>query len=178
MAPHSPGAARWPVDRRCDVGGMGRVGRLGPVAALMKPAFGFGSPTFRKLKYVQARARSAHSDRSGVCQRRFAWRRAGGTHSTDRPGRRLRQQRPAPLRGRAARRIHRLLSAHHPDRPPSQDRHLSDRPFFGVMGVAPLLAMVRISSMPPGVHTGNLDNKGLIAGTTLYLPVYAAGALF
>jgi acetamidase/formamidase len=52
------------------------------------------------------------------------------------------------------------------------------RPFFGVMGVAPLPAMGRISSMPPGVHTGNLDNKDLVAGATLYLPVYAAGALF
>ena len=38
--------------------------------------------------------------------------------------------------------------------------------------------MGRISSMPPGVHAGNLDNKDLTAGTTLYLPVYAAGALF
>jgi hypothetical protein len=28
------------------------------------------------------------------------------------------------------------------------------------------------------MHAGNLDNKDLIAGTTLYLPVYAAGALF
>ena len=53
-----------------------------------------------------------------------------------------------------------------------------NRPFFGVMGVAPLAAMGRISSMPPGVHTGNLDNKDLIAGTSLYLPVYAEGALF
>ena len=53
-----------------------------------------------------------------------------------------------------------------------------NRPFFGVMGVAPLPAMGRISSMPPGVHTGNLDNKDLIAGTSLYLPVYAVGALF
>jgi acetamidase/formamidase len=52
------------------------------------------------------------------------------------------------------------------------------RPFFGVMGVAPLPAMGRISSFPPGVHTGNLDNKDLVAGTTLYMPVYAAGALF
>jgi acetamidase/formamidase len=49
---------------------------------------------------------------------------------------------------------------------------------FGVIGVAPLPAMGRISSMPLGVHTGNLDNKDLIAGTTLYLPIYAAGALF
>jgi acetamidase/formamidase len=32
--------------------------------------------------------------------------------------------------------------------------------------------------MPPGVHTGNLDNKDLIAGTSLYLPVYAEGAPF
>jgi hypothetical protein len=38
--------------------------------------------------------------------------------------------------------------------------------------------MGRISSMPPSVHTGNLDNKDVMAGTTLYLPVYAAGALF
>jgi acetamidase/formamidase len=52
------------------------------------------------------------------------------------------------------------------------------RPFFGVMGVAPLPSMGRISSMPPGVHTGNLDNKDLAAGATLYLPIYAEGALF
>src|SRR2546430_7547995 len=36
-----------------------------------------------------------------------------------------------------------------------------DRPFFGTMGVAPPAAMGRISSGPPGVHTGNLDNKDL-----------------
>jgi acetamidase/formamidase len=52
------------------------------------------------------------------------------------------------------------------------------RPFFGTMGVAPLPVMGRISSAPPGVHTGNLDNKDLVAGTTLYMPVYAPGALF
>jgi acetamidase/formamidase len=52
------------------------------------------------------------------------------------------------------------------------------RPFFGVMGVAPLPAMGRISSAPPGVHTGNLDNRDLSAGTTLYMPIYAPGALF
>jgi acetamidase/formamidase len=53
-----------------------------------------------------------------------------------------------------------------------------DRPFFGTMGLAPDPAMGRISSGPPGVHTGNLDNKDLIAGTTLYMPVHAPGALF
>jgi len=53
-----------------------------------------------------------------------------------------------------------------------------DRPFFGVMGVAPTPAMGRISTSPPGVHTGNIDNKDLVAGTTLFMPVYAVGALF
>jgi acetamidase/formamidase len=52
------------------------------------------------------------------------------------------------------------------------------RPFFGVMGVAPLPSMGRISSGPPGVHTGNIDNKDVAAGTTLYMPIYAPGALF
>jgi acetamidase/formamidase len=55
---------------------------------------------------------------------------------------------------------------------------IQTRPFFGVMGVAPMLTMGRISSGPPGVHTGNLDNKDLVAGTTLFMPVYAPGALF
>ena len=51
-------------------------------------------------------------------------------------------------------------------------------PFFGSMGVAPPPAMGRISSGPPGIHAGNLDNKELTAGTTLYIPVHAKGALF
>jgi len=51
-----------------------------------------------------------------------------------------------------------------------------DKPFFGIMGVAPDSG--RISSGPPGVHTGNVDNKDLVAGTTLYMPVHAPGALF
>ena len=53
-----------------------------------------------------------------------------------------------------------------------------NRPFFGTMGAAPLPVMGRISSSPPGVHTGNIDNKDLIAGTTLFTPVFAPGALF
>lgn len=52
------------------------------------------------------------------------------------------------------------------------------KPFFGSMGVAPPPAMGRISSNPPGIHAGNLDNKALIAGTTLLIPVYVPGALF
>jgi acetamidase/formamidase len=52
------------------------------------------------------------------------------------------------------------------------------RPFFGTMGVAPPPPMGRISSREPGVHTGNIDNKDITAGTTLYMPVHAPGALF
>src|SRR5262249_34316181 len=52
------------------------------------------------------------------------------------------------------------------------------RPFFGSMGVAPPPELGRVSSVPPGVHAGNLDNKELVAGTTLYIPVHAKGALF
>lgn len=53
-----------------------------------------------------------------------------------------------------------------------------DKPFFGTMGVAPPLSLGRISSGPPGVHCGNLDNKDLVAGTTLFIPVHVRGALF
>ena len=52
------------------------------------------------------------------------------------------------------------------------------RPFFGSMGVAPPEASGRISSAPPGIHAGNLDNKELVAGTTLLIPVHIPGALF
>jgi acetamidase/formamidase len=53
-----------------------------------------------------------------------------------------------------------------------------DKPFFGTMGVAPDASLGRISSGPPGVHTGNIDNRDLSAGTTLYMPVHVAGAMF
>ena len=52
------------------------------------------------------------------------------------------------------------------------------KPFFGSMGVAPPPAAGRINSAPPGIHGGNLDNKELVAGTVLYLPVHVPGALF
>src|SRR5213078_1566078 len=51
-------------------------------------------------------------------------------------------------------------------------------PFFGSIGVAPPEVSGRVSSAPPWVHAGNLDNKELVAGTTLYIPVHAKGALF
>ena len=51
-------------------------------------------------------------------------------------------------------------------------------PFFGVMGVAPPPNYGRISTIQPREHGGNLDNKELGAGATLFLPVWAEGALF
>ena len=51
-------------------------------------------------------------------------------------------------------------------------------PFFGVMGTAPPPAWGTISTAPPRKNGGNLDNKELVAGTTLYLPVFVDGALF
>ena len=52
------------------------------------------------------------------------------------------------------------------------------RPFFGSMGVAPAAEVGRVSSNPPSTHAGNLDNKELVAGTTLFIPVHVTGALF
>jgi len=52
------------------------------------------------------------------------------------------------------------------------------RPFFGSMGVAPAPELGRVSSNPPGKHAGNLDNKELVVGSTLLIPVFVRGALF
>lgn len=51
------------------------------------------------------------------------------------------------------------------------------RPFWGSIGVAPAPALGRVSSNPPSRHAGNIDNKELVAGTTIYIPVFAKGAL-
>jgi acetamidase/formamidase len=50
-------------------------------------------------------------------------------------------------------------------------------PFFGSIGVAPPILSGRISSTAPGWHGGNLDNKDLVAGSVLYLPVHVSGGL-
>jgi len=52
------------------------------------------------------------------------------------------------------------------------------RPFFGSMGVAPPPSAGRVSSNPPSTHAGNLDNRELVAGTSLFIPVHVPGALF
>ena len=51
-------------------------------------------------------------------------------------------------------------------------------PFMGIMAVAPPPDVPTVSSRPPGAFGGNLDLKQLTRGSTLYLPVYNAGALF
>ena len=51
-------------------------------------------------------------------------------------------------------------------------------PFFGSMGVAPAPELGRVSSNPAGRHAGNLDNRELVVGSTLYIPVFVPGALF
>jgi acetamidase/formamidase len=51
------------------------------------------------------------------------------------------------------------------------------RPFFGVMGVAPA-DEGEFRTRPPGPFGGNMDVRELCDGATLYLPVFAPGALF
>jgi acetamidase/formamidase len=54
--------------------------------------------------------------------------------------------------------------------------HIPVRPFFGNLGVAPPEG--RLNSAPPAYNGGNMDNKWLVAGTKLYLPVQVPGAMF
>jgi acetamidase/formamidase len=52
------------------------------------------------------------------------------------------------------------------------------KPFFGIMATSPPAAWGAVASPPPRKNGGNLDNKELIAGTTLYLPIHVDGANF
>jgi acetamidase/formamidase len=51
-------------------------------------------------------------------------------------------------------------------------------PFMGIVAVAPPPDQMRVSTKPPGAFGGNIDFKHLVAGSTLYLPVFNEGALF
>ncbi|WP_431206250.1 acetamidase/formamidase family protein [Bradyrhizobium betae] len=51
-------------------------------------------------------------------------------------------------------------------------------PFFGIVATAPPPSWGRCGSPVPRAFGGNMDNKELRAGTTLYLPVFNEGALF
>ena len=52
------------------------------------------------------------------------------------------------------------------------------QPFFGQLGVAPPRGFGRQNSKEPREFGGNLDCKELVAGSTIYLPVWNEGALF
>lgn len=51
-------------------------------------------------------------------------------------------------------------------------------PFFGIMAVGPNPVYGTISTREPREYGGNLDNKELVAGSTLFLPVWVPGANF
>ena len=51
------------------------------------------------------------------------------------------------------------------------------RPFPGVMGVAPDTDSMLVT-VPPRQNGGNMDDKDLVEGTTVYFPVLVEGALF
>lgn len=51
-------------------------------------------------------------------------------------------------------------------------------PFFGVLATAPPRAYGSVTSLIPREFGGNLDNKELRPGATLFLPVFNEGALF
>ncbi len=51
------------------------------------------------------------------------------------------------------------------------------KPFAGVLGVAPDTDSL-LSTIPPRANGGNMDNPFMVAGTTVYLPIFVEGALF
>lgn len=51
-------------------------------------------------------------------------------------------------------------------------------PFFGILAVAPPAHWGRVGAAEPRAFGGNMDNRELRAGATLYLPVHVEGALF
>lgn len=51
------------------------------------------------------------------------------------------------------------------------------KPFAGVMGVAPDTDEM-LNTIPPRANGGNMDDPNLVAGTTVYFPVFVEGALF
>ena len=57
-------------------------------------------------------------------------------------------------------------------------KQLALDPFFGILAVAPPPTWGRQPTPPPRVFGGNMDNKELKPGTTLYLPVFNEGAMF
>lgn len=59
----------------------------------------------------------------------------------------------------------------------SEDITIPLAPFAGVMGVAPATDSMLVT-IPPRANGGNMDNRHMTAGTTVYFPVQVEGALF
>jgi acetamidase/formamidase len=51
------------------------------------------------------------------------------------------------------------------------------RPHLGTAGVAPAVSE-RVSTIPPGLHGGNIDNWRIAAGASMFYPIQVKGALF
>lgn len=62
-------------------------------------------------------------------------------------------------------------------KPACKDIVVPLRLHFGTAGVCPA-ANGKISTVPPGVHGGNVDNREFVAGTSMFYPVHRKGALF
>lgn len=64
------------------------------------------------------------------------------------------------------------------DRQPALDGvTVPARPHLGTAGVAPAVD-APVSTIPPGLHGGNIDNWRIGAGATMYYPVQVKGGLF
>ena len=72
--------------------------------------------------------------------------------------------------------ITRLDAADRPRRVLAGHSAARSRPFCGEVGVAPETGP--LSTIPPDLHGGNMDTRHLIAGSTLFLPVFHRGARF
>jgi len=51
------------------------------------------------------------------------------------------------------------------------------KPFWGSIAVVPPPSVGRVTDQRPGAWGANMDNRDLVSGTTLYLPVFVRGAL-
>ncbi len=68
------------------------------------------------------------------------------------------------------------LEAQTAEFPPGSGIQIPLTPFFGILGVA--TDETSRSSIPPGIYGGNMDNRQLLAGSRVFLPIFRPGALF
>ena len=129
------------------------------------------------------RARRPHPDRAGLRRRRRAGRCARGEGPVDRSARSPTATTAAAgssartARQDAARTIIQMDRKTMTADVRAGHRH-SAAAVLRQHGRRAAAGAGRVSSNPPGIHAGNLDNKELVAGTTLCIPVHVPGALF